>query len=274
MVIKSYSLRMRLLREGIHISGAEKIISDATLQTGLMALFKRSMDHSLGTPDEIHFKIEEIKDDILFAESLPVSTILAEGVENSRKNAVQLLKLIGISERVIMKTVDDISMGPSPDRNNMRGAMIIDIETGERLEPDPYRGIRVSRMDFGEGAEEAVEIEMKRIGAEGSRVKDALALATKVAMAGTLAELCWSDNPDYTTGYIASKRFGYVRFLTMKKEGDRRGGRAFFVSGSKIDMKGYIDYLKKRPVLITEITPGFKPCKWEEFLKRAGTTRF
>jgi 6-carboxyhexanoate--CoA ligase len=262
-----YSLRMKASREGSHISGAERILSKDRIPIEMEDLFRRAMDHGLGSPDEIHLTIEEIKEDIMYAESLPISTILTEEVEDSRKKAMELLILNGVSEQAIRRAFDDISMGASPDNKNMRGAMIIDMDTGERLEPDLYRGVRVSRMDIGEEAEEALKIEMKRINVKGQRVKEALTLATKVALAGTFAEICWSDNPDYTTGYVASKRHGYVRFLNLKKDGDPYGGRAFFVK-SKMDLDSYIDFLQKSPLIITKIIPGFSPCPLKEFLKR------
>ncbi len=263
-----YSLRMRASREGMHISGAERILPFERLSNGLTQLLNRAMDHGIGNPDEINFTVEQIKDEIVCTDSLPISTILSEGIEDSRKNAAELLSLIGISDIAIRRAFDDISKGASPDRSNMRGAMIIDMYTGERLEPDPYRGIRVSRMDFEEEAEGSLKIEMERIGAKGQRVKEALVLARKVILAGTVAELCWSDNPDYTTGYVASKRYGYVRFPEIKREGDTKGGRSFFMKSSEIDLEDYIEFLEKKPVLISRIRHGFPPCLWEKFLKR------
>lgn len=263
-----YSLRMRASRDGFHVSGAERILSKDRISAEIVDLFNRAIGHEIGNPDEIHFTIEKIKDEILYTASLPISTILTECVEDSRKKAIQVLILNRVSEVAISRAFEDISKGASPDRKNMRGAMIIDIETGERLESDSYRGVRVSRMDIGEEAEESLKIEMKRIGVEGFRVKEALALATKVSMAGTVAELCWSDNPDYTVGYVASKRYGYVRFPNLKKEGDINGGRAFFLRRSDIDFNGYINFLQTKSLLITKVTPGFSPCIWEEFLKR------
>lgn len=264
----SYSLRMRASREGMHISGAERILPFERLSTELTSLLIRALDQGIENPDEVHFSIEEIKDEILYAESLPISTILTEAVEDSRKKAAELLFINGISEIAIKRAFDNISKGASPDGNNMRGAMILDIKTGERLEPDPYRGIRVSRIDFLEGTENDLKNEMKRIGINGHRIKEALAIATKVIMAVAKAELCWSDNPDYTTGYIASKRYGYVRFNDIKRKGNTKGGRAFFVSGSNINIDSYINFLQIKPVLIKKITPGFIPCKWVEFLRR------
>ena len=35
---------------------------------------------------------------------------------------------------------------------------------------------------------------------------------------GVVAELCWSDDPDYTTGYVAGKNIGYVRIKPIYKQ--------------------------------------------------------
>jgi 6-carboxyhexanoate--CoA ligase len=263
-----YSLRMRASKGNRHISGAEKILPKNRLAIELFNLLNRAMDHGIGNPDEINFTVEQIKDEIVYTDSLPISTILSEGIEDSRKNSAELLSLIGISDIAIRRAFDNISKGASPDRNNMRGAMIIDMDTGERLEPDPYRGIRVSRIDFEEEAEGSLKIEMERIGVKGHRVKEAIVLATKIILAGSVAELCWSDNPDYTTGYVASKRYGYVRFPEIKREGDTQGGRAFFIKISEIYLEDYIEFLEEKPVLISRIRPGFSPCLWGKFLKR------
>lgn len=262
-----YSLRMRASKDGSHISGGERIIARSRVLMEAKGLLLRAMDHVIGMPDEIHLTIEEIKDKILYGESLPISTIETIGVDDSRIKAAGLLSLIGVSKKAVESAFREISKGASPDGKNMRGAMIIDMDTGKRLEPDPCRGIRVSRMDITEEAEDALKIEMKRARAEGERVKEALILATKVSMGGTLAELCWSDNPDYTTGYVASKRYGYVRFPHLKKDGDPKGGRAFFLMGSEMNLNSYIAFLERMPLLIRKITPGSSPCRWEEFLE-------
>ena len=76
-------------------------------------------------------------------------------------------------------------------------------------------------------------------------------LASKVAsVKGTIAELCWSDDPFYTTGYVASKKLGYVRIPHLKYEGDYRGGRVFFVYN--VNIIDYIEEIEKTPVLITK----------------------
>jgi len=132
--------------------------------------------------------------------------------------------------------------------------MMIDAKTGERAEPDQERGIRASRFDWSDTALTEVAARLAALGLTHFRTREALALATKVAHApGIIAELCWSDDPDYTAGYAASLSCGYVRFPFLKKRGNDRGGRAYFVRHGEFDREACISYLEQDAVLITEL---------------------
>ncbi len=136
----------------------------------------------------------------------------------------------------------------------MRGAIIMDAQSGDRLEPDQERGIRVSRFDWSEDALERVKRSLALAGLAHHRTYEALALATKVAHApGIIAELCWSDDFDYAAGYAASASMGYVRFPYLKKYGDPKGGRVFFVDRETLNLDALFTYLETDPVLIAEI---------------------
>mgnify|MGYP001615742007 FL=1 len=101
-------------------------------------------------------------------------------------------------------------------------------------------------------------------------IREAIILATKVANAtDTIAELCWSDDPSYQAGYVASKRLGYVRFPYLKEEGSPFGGRAFFVDAKKIDLEKYINFLEQQAVLTTRIGRCKHPVNWNTFLDEA-----
>ncbi len=76
-------------------------------------------------------------------------------------------------------------------------------------------------------------------------------LASKIAAhPAILAELCMSDDPDYTTGYVASKSFGYIRLPNMKKAGSPHGGRVFFIRPGS-DIPNIVAFLELTPVLLT-----------------------
>jgi 6-carboxyhexanoate--CoA ligase len=147
-----------------------------------------------------------------------------------------------------------ISKGAAPSGANMRGAMIMDAVTGVRLEADQERGIRASRYDWTDAAFQRATQQLAAIGLTHHRTAEALALATKVAHApGMVAELCWSDDPEYTAGYVASLGIGYVRLPFLKQKGDAHGGRAFFVDRNKLDLTALISYLETEAVLINAI---------------------
>jgi 6-carboxyhexanoate--CoA ligase len=132
--------------------------------------------------------------------------------------------------------------------------MIMDAASGERLEPDHERGIRVSRFDWSDTASGEIDRSLARIGLTHFRTKEALALATKVAYTlGIIAELCWSDDQDYTAGYAASLSTGYVRFMHMKEMGIGRGGRVFFVRRDGFDIDSMLNFLQYEPVIITSV---------------------
>ena len=132
----------------------------------------------------------------------------------------------------------------------MSGAALILSESGRRADPDKVRGIRVSRLGITEGAERGLARKLARKGINTAIVKEAIILASKVASCrGVIAELCVSDDPDYTTGYVASRIYGYVRIPHIKPKGSLSGGRVFFVD-EMADAKSIIEYLEKRPVLV------------------------
>jgi 6-carboxyhexanoate--CoA ligase len=100
--------------------------------------------------------------------------------------------------------------------------------------------------------------------------REALILATKAAHAPcVVGEICLSDDPDYVTGYVASKKLGYIRFTKLKKTGDPGGGRILLYRGGDEDLAECIRYLQKQPVLVTDIPecPAAGEQKWAE-LKR------
>ena len=148
--------------------------------------------------------------------------------------AIKLLQGPNISEGAVHKA---ISLLKCLDRS-MRGAMLVDAITGERLDTGD-RGVRVSHMD---------SFDSHALG-DNEHMREALVLASKVQSAdGIVGELCWSDDPDYTVGYVACNGV-YHRLPHMKELGSDIGGRVFFVQPD-IDSESVITYLEKSPVLV------------------------
>lgn len=246
-----YSVRMRATKDDMHISGAERLVDEKNIKIAAVSMIERALLHERGKPDSINISVEEIKTNIKEITSLPIYLVNVNNVEDGIKIAKKVLANIGIPDTCIEKAFTLLDNGPS-NGGNMRGAIVMDMK-GERLEPDKRRGIRVSHMDITPGASLLLEDALSKKGLTRyfTHVKEALVLATKVAFTeGSIAELCWSDDPFYTAGYVTSKKLGYVRIPHLKKEGDYRGGRVFFVDN--VNITDYIEEIEKTPVLVTK----------------------
>lgn len=266
-----YNIRMRASKNKEHISGAERIVTASDMHKSVSALINRALSHEIGEPDEINISIESLEQKkIKKIKALNITTISVDDYKKGRQCASKLLELIGVSKRAIKRAMDYMAKGASPDKKNMRGAMIIDYKTGKRVEPDKYRGVRASRMDTAKEAEAKLISTLKKAKINNLYIREAIVLATKVVTApNTIAEICWSDDPSYQAGYVASKRFGYVRFPYLKEKGSPFGGRAFFVDTRKIDLEKYINFLEQQAVLITMIGRCNPPVNWNTFINEA-----
>lgn len=248
-----YSIRMRASSGIQHISGAERIVVSEKTEDTVRSLIARARDRE-PCPEKIVITIESLKTiPMRTRTALDLVTLNAADASAGRLAACRILRSLKISEQAARGAIDHLARGAGPSGGNLRGAMIIDSLTGERLEPDQERGIRASRFDWTDEALEAIIVKLSAIGLTHFRTREALALAAKVAHApGMLAELCWSDDPDYTAGYVASRSSGYVRFPMLKLPGDPKGGRAFFVDRKMLDMPKLVHYLQVEPMLINE----------------------
>ena len=128
----------------------------------------------------------------------------------------------------------------------MRGAMLLDADTLERLEPDAERGLRATYMDAERTAKGASDCK--------NHFAEAVVLATKVVHAPHIvAEICVSDDPDYVTGYVAAPSFGYRRITKLKEAGSPDGGRIFLYRGPREGVAETIRYLEKQCVLVSGV---------------------
>jgi 6-carboxyhexanoate--CoA ligase len=249
-----YSVRMHASKAGLHISGAERIVVRDKIDEVLLDLMARAMNRA-AVPEQIHMKIELLDDGPPRSlAALDVVTIDIQDVQTGRAVALEVLKKAGVSLIAADAAVRSLGSGPGPSGEIMRGAVIMDAQSGERLEQNPKRGVRASHFDWSETASSEIDRRLAAVGLTHFRTKEALALATKVAHApGVVAELCWSDDPDYTAGYVASLITGYVRLPWLKDRGDRSGGRVFFVDHGSLDMDALTHYLQKEAVLVADV---------------------
>ncbi len=251
---KLYSIRMRATKNNHHACGAERIVPEDRIDRTVGELIARAMDRGV-RPDQTTLSIDAIDPALIQKHaSLDLYTLQVPDPVSSRETAARILETVGVSSLAIRIAMEQIGRGAAPSGANMRGAMIMDAVTGERLEPDQERGIRASRFDWTDPALDEITRLLAAVGLVHHRTREALALATKVAHGpGMMAELCWSDESDYTAGYIAARDFGYVRFPFLKQEGDRHGGRAFFVNHERRDLDSLIHYLEKTSVMIDRV---------------------
>ncbi|MCC3868958.1 6-carboxyhexanoate--CoA ligase [Terrisporobacter mayombei] len=238
-----HSIKMRSSKDNKHISGAENIIDEENLEIAVSQLIKRALTHSKGKAENINIKIEKLDEDkITYLEPLKVTTVEVENHIEGFECVKHLLNKLGIDDRKSDKVLKIFKEAP-----NMRGSILLDINTLERLEPDKERGIRVTYMDF----ENFNTNRLTKESGHNTHFIEALALATKVINCPCIiGEICYSDDPNYTAGYISSKKYGYVRFPHLKQLGDESGGRIFLYDSSLDNVKDCLEYIEKSKTII------------------------
>lgn len=243
-----YSVRMRAAQGaaheagGRHISGAERLVSREEVAGLTQEILERAFSHSRGQADFINIIVEAVAEQtVQLIELLPISTVEVADVQTGRAAARAALLAAGIRP----EAVDAGLAALLALEDSMRGAMLICAESGKRLDDIAGRGVRVSRMDIDDAAR--FNEWLTRQGFSGAHIREAVVLASKVAAAGVAAELCWSDDPEYTAGYVASAG-GYIRFPKLKPYGSPLGGRLFFIKPGS-DLAGLVNYLETQPVL-------------------------
>ena len=234
-----FSVKMRAARAGKHISGAERIVQERVVPQLAAAMAVRAIEHGNGKPDFINIKVEAAPEPI-HLKALQVSTHEANTPEEGWAIARALLAADGITR------IDEI-LALFRETYGMRGAMLLDADTLERLEPDMSRGVRATFMD------DATSV-AKGFSCEKNHYAEAVVLATKVANApGIVGEICMSDDPDYVTGYVASRRMGYARITCLKEKGDSSGGRIFLYRGPREKVAETIDFIQRSCVLVDDV---------------------
>ncbi len=238
---------MRASEGGRHISGAETIVPVERLYTTAGEFLRRALSHPRGQADEVYLTVERLKGAPLYLKTLPVCTVNIRNTHEAWHFIEQILSNLGISEEAFKRAKEVIRGG------GMRGAALITLSSGRRMERDTRRGVRATRMGIIPEAEERLHQLLISAGMHPTVVKEALILATKVSSCPyVVAELCVSDDPDYTTGYIASRRLGYLRIPFIKEGGVPEGGRVFFVEEDP-DIEGIYRYLEGTPVMIEDL---------------------
>ncbi len=236
----------------IHISGAEGIYEEKEIENIIREYTLRALSHPKGSPDSIVISVEKIVQTPQTIKSLPVMTLPCRSSLQSQGMIQKLLKNSGISDNAI-----NTAFAVTDNSDAMRGAALVLSGSGRRVEPDKVRGIRASRLGISKSADKILSRNLARHGINTATVKEAIILASKVAACPqVIAELCISDDPDYTTGYVSSRKYGYVRIPHMKKRAEKKGGRVFFLEEAA-DIDAVTGFLEKTPVIINSVCPCF-----------------
>ena len=231
-------------RNEIHISGAEGIFEDSDISKMGRTFIDRALSHSRGTPDKIIITIEEISERPASALLLPVRTFECSSPEDAWSFIAAHLSGLGVSSRALRSALKVLK-----SNKTMRGASLVSALSGRRMEPNRMRGVRVSRLGIDAESEKKLARRLSRLHINNITVKEALILASKVASCTDIvAEVCFSDDPDYTTGYLASRSSGYLRTTNVKLKGEMHGGRVFFVNEDS-DPGKIIAWLERKPVI-------------------------
>lgn len=233
-----FSVKMRSSALGTHISGAERIVEEREVSDVCAAMGARALAHGKGRPDSITVTVTAIDGDVAHIPALPITEAHCADPVEARETVIDALAPLTPHAAEAWKLLTTV--------RDMRGAILFHAATGARLEPDHARGVRVTSMDAAIATGEHPEAHSGK-----TRVTDALVLASKVAHhPAVLAEVCISDDPDYTTGYIASKKLGYLRVPNIKSAGSPVGGRLFVVDTD--EPADLITFLEHTPVLVGE----------------------
>ena len=248
-----------------HLSGAERLVSEAEIEKTVSELNRRALRAAAGTDVEIHLSVEKIKSSAVQFKTLPdLLPYQVESYQEGRALAQTLLELAGVPKQMATDGLKILADGPGPGGRVMRGAVVLDVQTGQRMESDPARGIRATRMDLTAECRDALEVHLQQAGLSHRRVIEALALSGKVLNApGFVAELCWSDDPEYVAGYVASPLQGYQRISALKSKGDPIGGRIFFMDSSAAEVAEMTGYVENQPVLFNRPGTVLPWVKWK-----------
>lgn len=236
-----YSIKMRSELKSKHISGAENIIEENELEEAVKLLLQRALKHDKGKSNLINLKIEKIEEHIEVIDPLKITTIKCKSIDEGKEILSKVLETLEI-EKFSKKIINMLY-----EIKDMRGAILLDIKSMNRLEKDRRRGIRATYMDL----ENRNLDELDKRSSYGSAFIDALVLSSKVLNSPyIIGELCLSDDPNYTTGYISTKKLGYIRITNLKNEGIPYGGRIFLYDSSIDNVELCIDYLEKKKIIV------------------------
>jgi|UniRef100_A0A7C3QQS6 6-carboxyhexanoate--CoA ligase len=259
-----YSVRMRAFINDQHLSGGEDLVSRNALGERVLSLLEQGLTSSKNSDSlapSLNIRIEPVPEtDIVPSVLLPVYCLESGSHEDTLsflRNALDTgFARLSVPGKMLFGHFLDILGGSG---QKLSGASFI-LPSGQRVTPEKT-GVRVSHFGIIPHLRQILLKEAATHPAgSGRRFIEALQIASKI-MSHPVPEIevCVSDNPDYTTGYLALKGFGYIRLPHIKPEGQEWGGRLIGLS-SEIPpslLSELSFYLSRVPVLFVDRSPLF-----------------
>ena len=251
-----WSVRMRatgtLDDAPYHVSGAESLVAPGMIEQTVAGLTRRALapSHTVEA-QQVRLSLDQLDVEPTVIPTLPTELKECPNVIAAHQHFVDVLSHFVPNPAEALRILTE---GPT-----MRGAAMIEVGTGRRVEADTLRGVRVTR--FGDLTESAPGASL----AHKKHHHEAVLLASKVAAApGVLAELCISDDPHYTRGYVCIDGV-YTTVTNVKTDGDPNGGRIILVDTARADATMTTEWLENHPVLIGPTTASSqKTTSWQD----------
>lgn len=270
-----FSIRMRAFSGEKHLSGGEDLVGRSTLVERLLALTEQGLTSTRkqdGVPPSLNIRVEPVeKSSVVHKTLLPVHCLESSSHRETLSFLSDVIKTIGHREAIDSSALWRwfISLFEGSDEG-LSGASFL-FPDGERWIPET-RGVRITHFGVLPSIRHSLLEEAKNhtVGS-GRRFVDALQIASKVqGLSDALLELCASDNPEYTTGYIAIHSFGYLRLPHIKVAGNPAGGRLILFSRQleERERARAVSFLSQTPVLFTRRSSVFSPSTGTILLER------
>lgn len=258
------SIRMRIHQEGLHLSGAEDLVPVQNLGIRLQEFTERFFpfleNATTVPPPKLNFTIDPVpQKNILKKSLLSVQTLNTQSFGETNEILSEILSIL-LSRSPAIRILD-LFKSELLSKNPRNGALLVTPE-GEFLLKEYPEGVRTTHVGCTPSLrEKVVQYFSSRLQPPHHRFIEALILASKVISSDdVIFELCASDDPNYTTGYLASKGFGYLRIPHIKPPGYNKGGRIYVVKEGA-NLQELINFLRSTPVLFTEQSPGTQYLK-------------